>query len=249
MEQYPYQKTGTDFLVNTKRCILADDMGLGKTNEALCALKQVNAKRTLIMCPKTALSVWANSDPNNLGEIEKWLGWDYTIIDGDSRVWKVKQPTRITLISYSMLVGRGCPNTTLDEMCKQPWDVIIFDEAHKLKNRKTKAFKNAKHLRHAVPAKYIFCVSATPVLNRPEELWPLLHMIDPKCYNSFWSWVNKYCITRPAWYHRWATEIVSIANPKQLKADIGHLVDAGSVPVVSVDLLIRQVYNREILPT
>ena len=221
---YQYQITGTKFLVDKQRCILADDMGLGKTKMALDALQQVNARRTLIICPKTAISVWANADENNPGEIEKWLGWDYTIVDGDDRVAKAQYPTRITIISYSMFIGRGTPNYVLDAMCKQPWDVIIFDEAHKLKNRKTKTFKSAKRLRHAVPFKYIFCVSATPVLNRPEELWPLLHMIDPKQYSSFWGWVDKYCTTKPAWYNKRAIEIIGIARPQQLKADVGPLI-------------------------
>jgi SNF2 family DNA or RNA helicase len=75
------------------------------------------------------------------------------------------------------------------------WDTIIFDEAHYLKGHQTKTTKGAKRL----ISEYIFLLTATPVINTPDELYALLNILNPKRYKSYWRFVDIYCETEKVW--------------------------------------------------
>src|SRR3972149_3808483 len=55
---YDYQKTGTEFLLKKKRCLLADQMGLGKSVQVIAAIEQ-SQEPALIVCPKSVKTEWA----------------------------------------------------------------------------------------------------------------------------------------------------------------------------------------------
>ena len=68
---------------------------------------------------------------------------------------------------------------------------VVIDEAHRVKERRTKNFAAIKALSEEIPI--FISVTGTPILNRPEELWALLHLIDPKRWRSYWAWVDEFC--------------------------------------------------------
>jgi SNF2 family DNA or RNA helicase len=74
--------------------------------------------------------------------------------------------------------------------CKQiNWTNIILDEAHKIKNPDTKWTRQLKRLR----GKYKHIMTGTGFVNRPDEIWSLLHFLNQKQWPSYWAFRNEYC--------------------------------------------------------
>lgn len=211
---YNYQVDGIQTLQDRKRCILADDMGLGKSAEAIVAVRGPRCK-VLIVCPKSVLRVWED-------QIREWapkatisrLKWtcDKAIVEGST--------SNFVLINYENIIARGGDNWKAEWLASRNWTAIIFDEAHRLKNRKSKTFQAAKKVCKKQKNISLIPITATPVLNSPEELWPLLHIIDPEQFSSFWRWVRTYFRTRPSYFNARAIEIEEVLNPGKLRRDI-----------------------------
>lgn len=209
---YNFQAQGIDWLRRTKRGILADSMGLGKTVQALMASS--NAESVLVVCPKVSRGVWVE-------EIAKWMQSASMVIDGSPTKRKkclAQHTSRYTIVNYELLISG-----TLRDLFKS-YQTIIFDEAHRLKNRRSKTFKAAKLLVSAVNPLQLFLLTGTPILNKAEDLWPLLHLINPQKYSSYWRWVEEVCITRTAWFNSSVTEIIGVKEPAKLKQQLRPLL-------------------------
>lgn len=174
---YPYQQAGIDFLARG-RAILGDDVGLGKTGQALLAAQKLDAFPILVVVPKAATGVW-------VAEVAKWLEMDAETYLGPRRKFSRDAPVVIT--NYA-LFG--------EILNKRAWRLTIWDEAHKFRNGRVggkggtrpKLFAAAKKDQ----AQYAFFLTGTPVVNDADDLWPLLHLIDPKHWASYWHYVNAY---------------------------------------------------------
>lgn len=73
------------------------------------------------------------------------------------------------------------------------YDVLILDESAAVKNRRAKRTKAVYRLAQKIP--YVWLLTGTPILNRPDELWSMLHIIDSKRFSSYWRFVGQYCLT------------------------------------------------------
>ena len=188
---FPYQLDGVERLRNQKRLLLADEMGLGKTIQCIEAINRVGKKdsKILIVCPKTVLGVWQY-------ELETWLqpelasSWDIHVASTKSP--PTLQPGSITLINYDI-----CHK--LRALVQKPqYDVLICDEAHYLKSpdaKRTQAIlgdaRDSKD--KGIQSEYLWLLTGTPVLNRPVELFPLVHAIAPTDFPDFDVYTNEYC--------------------------------------------------------
>lgn len=105
-----------------------------------------------------------------------------------------ERPTALALNYESM-------RTDVEQLDEITWGAAIFDEAHRLKNRKALVTKAANRLtKH--PRMWCWLLSGTPIPNRPEEAWSLLHLIDRHRFSSYWRWVEEYCLTEPIYRGR-----------------------------------------------
>lgn len=186
-ELRPYQQEGVAWLTDVGRGLLGDEMGLGKTPQLL----QAAQGRTLVVAPAMILDggVWEN-------ERDKWAP------DLD-----------MTTVSYSSLIrrnGRSWTSVPKPEF-KGPWDTVIADEAHYLKNRKahwTKAFSKV-----AKNSDRTYLATGTPIPNWAYELFPLLQIMDPEAakpggeLGSYWRWVKRWFMTYPSRHSPHGTEI------------------------------------------
>ena len=134
------------------------------------------------MCPASLKINWRN-------ELKDWLTKDLTVGIAEGRAWP---KTDVVITNYDILNHRktklhaGGPNPG---PVSKTWDVVIFDEAHYLKNRKalrTEAALNIRGMRR-------LALTGTPILNRPIEIWTVLSWLDPAAYRSFWGFAQKYC--------------------------------------------------------
>ena len=187
MKLFPFQEDGVKFLTTHKEALLADEMGLGKTAQAIIACDKLKARKILIICPASVKYNW-------LTEFHAWTErrkTTYQILN--KRSDRLVSGIEIIIVNYDIII-----NVNIFKQLKaQQFAVLICDEAHYLKNLKSKRTrailgKNGLH-KNAV---YKYMLTGTPVLNRPIELYPMLKTLTPDIlgkYISYKSYSYKYC--------------------------------------------------------
>jgi SNF2 family DNA or RNA helicase len=166
---YPYQLRGALFLACRGRAILGDDMGLGKTVQTLAAVellaRERGIERVLVVAPASVKYQWET-------EIRKYTGRGVQIIDGGApeRRAQYRQPTFYRLINYEIAVR------DLDELNAWQPDLIVLDEAQRIKNWVAKTTRAVKRLR----SRYAFVLTGTPLENRLEELYSIVQFVDDR---------------------------------------------------------------------
>ena len=183
-----YQRAGIAYAAARKDCLIADEPGLGKTIQALGLANMLlsDAKpvlRILVVGPKISLWNWRR-------EAEKWLTRPHRIA-----LWNTKSQTDadVVIVNYDVL-ARPAVAAALRE---RAWDIAIYDEAHALKNEKaarTKAVLGSKKEKiEAIPAARRLFLTGTPILNRPVELYPILHAMRVPEAALYTSFAARYC--------------------------------------------------------
>ncbi|WP_051088348.1 MULTISPECIES: SNF2-related protein [Cohnella] len=145
------------------RAILADEVGLGKTIEAGLVLKEYLVRglvrRALILVPASLVLQWVRELNGKFGipavAHKKMYHWEHDIVVASMDTAK-REPHR------SFLHG-------------SEYDMLIIDEAHKLKNKKTGNYQFVSDLRK----KYCLLLTATPVQNDLSELYNLITLLKP----------------------------------------------------------------------
>ena len=84
-------------------------------------------------------------------------------------------------------------------LTEQPWDILIVDEAHALKNRDAKrtraifGYGTGRNHTPGIQAKRTLLLTGTPILNRPAELYTLAHALDPDFFSDAFAYERRYC--------------------------------------------------------
>ena len=143
--------------------ILADEMGLGKTITMLAtiALHIKTHKITLVVVPPVLIEQWANQSTTILGHTPfVFHGAHKKYIDA------IPEDTHIVITSYSTM--------THPVIANQYWDRIIFDEAHHMRNPKTRNFKSASKLKTS----FKWLLTGTPIQNKRKDLYSLFTLMN-----------------------------------------------------------------------
>ena len=149
------------------RVLLADEVGLGKTIEAGILLKEYAVTRmirnALILTQPSLRIQWRN-------ELKAKFGMEF-VMDKDDDSFEEYD-------SHSWLIA-SIPSASREGNAKLlreiEWDVVVVDEAHRLKNNSTLAHKFVRDL----PKKFVFLLTATPVQNSLQELYNLTEIVQP----------------------------------------------------------------------
>ena len=163
----PYQVEGALHLAFGERVLLADDMGLGKTVQAIaaCALLRElrGVERVLVVSPASLKAEWEE-------QIAKFSDLPSTIVFGShpARCAAYRRHTFFTLCNYEQVVADG--KVLLDEL--RP-DVVILDEAQRIKNWQTKTANAVKKLK----SRYAFVLTGTPLENRIDEIYSIVQFL------------------------------------------------------------------------
>lgn len=154
-ETEPFQLGGEDM---PKGGIVADDVGLGKTLMAVAIIIANPKPKTLIILPKSLVYQWKS-------QIELFTHFKVSIVSKDVLCDRLSDDT-LYLISQSQLNRR---NTVVGETTVHAveWDRIIVDEAHFLRNKKSKTYDAFMLLK----ADIRWALTATPVMNRMTDLF------------------------------------------------------------------------------
>lgn len=174
---------------SNKRLLIADEVGLGKTIEAGHILKELQARgelnNALIICTKPLLYKWKH-------ELKDKFGIDFSVYK-DSNDFKSdleEHSSRIkAIINYEKIRLEKDEDDNIIGIHQilaeknTPFDLIICDESHRLRNAETKTFKGAKLIMES--ARAILFLSATPIMIKQENLYNQLHLLDPQTYNNY----------------------------------------------------------------
>jgi len=159
------------------RALLADEVGLGKTIEAGLILKEYLlrgvVKRVLILTPASLITQWQQELKSkfdlsfrNHQEVNDWESSDLVIASLDTAKSQKNQKSVQNI----------------------PYDLLIVDEAHKLKNKKTQNWKFVNSIR----AKYLLMLTATPIQNDLIELFNLIAILKPGLLSTQQKFKNDF---------------------------------------------------------
>ena len=171
---FPYQVAGADRLYRSAALLLADDMGLGKTIQAIAALRRFThsgeSLRALIVMPASIVPQWRQ-------QLQRWApDLRFSTVRGAARErsWKWRTPADVYLVSYETL--RSDFSTNPHSPVGKTWDVVILDEAQRIKNRESEAAKVCK----AVSRRRAWALTGTPLENQLDDLASILEFVTPR---------------------------------------------------------------------
>lgn len=242
--------------------LLADEMGLGKSLQAMTVfaidVEAGKANTCCTVCPATLKGNWAE-------EYERFTKFRVMVLQGTPKQ-RSKQletfaasqdgenPYHVLIVNYEQVEKH------LDELNAIGFDFVIADEAHNLKNpkaKRTKAF-------HGIVAIRYIMLTGSPMLNHVDELWSILHRINPAAFPNYYAFLHRYAVF--GGYQ--GKQIISVKNEaelteklksvmiRRLKKDVLDLPEKQRI-IVKVDMLPeqRRVYKeirdelRLVIPT
>jgi hypothetical protein len=213
---YPYQREGMLHLAFTERALLADEMGLGKTIQAIaaCALlhRLGKVRRVLVVTPASLKTEWEE-------QIQQFTELPYQLVFGRrfERLAAYSNAPFFTIVNYEQMLA-----DSLEVNQRLQPDVVILDEAQRIKNWSAKTSQAIKRLQ----SRYAFVLTGTPIENRIDELYSLMDFLDPTVLGPLFRFNREYYELddrgRPAGYRN-LTQLHERIRPFMLrrrKADV-----------------------------
>lgn len=202
-EMYGYQKQGSQILAAMPNSILGDDMGTGKSKQALDAAAARDAQTILILCPKTICYNW-------VAEVQKWhpewtVGVVPDITGGNKHLTRKKfwaNPPQVVIANYEKVKLSDWDFST-------EWDIVICDEATKLKNATTGTYKDTRRV--ILRSRCAWALTGTPLEIRLEELYNILCILRPAVLGNYVRFRDQHMITD------WTGTVVGAKNIELLR--------------------------------
>jgi len=191
-------------------------MGLGKTAQSIVAINhlfindEISSRdcRILIICPKSVVSVWYD-------ELEKWL--DTTYLTVQNNVYVISAASKSDPLDFNssrgmiQIVNYDICNKHQDALQEGRFDVLICDEAHYLKSDSSQRSNAILGIKEGsiggIQSRFLWFLTGTPILNRPNEIFPLLWALRK----------NEYSTPYYAFAKSWGSSFNEVSNLGQLK--------------------------------
>lgn len=169
----PYQRQGAAHLAFHERAMLADEMGLGKTIQAIAACELLGQhkkiERVLVVSPTSVKAEWEDQIARFSGRSTRFVVGLYP----QRMKLYAEDPAFFTLVNYEQVI-RDADN--INRLLKP--DLIILDEAQRIKNWQTKTARQVKSLK----SPYAFVLTGTPLENRIDETYSIVQYLDPEIF-------------------------------------------------------------------
>ncbi len=187
---YPYQVEGVAFLASRGRALLADEMGLGKTAQAVAAMAQLarrgEVRRTLVVCPASLKHQWKR-------EIAEFAGLgadDVAVVGGPREARRAAYAAAPPVLVTSYELARADER----EVSELAPDLLVLDEAQRVKNWRTRTAAVVKGLR----TRFAFVLTGTPLENRLDDLYSLMQVVDPHRFGPLWRFNEAFTTLDPS---------------------------------------------------
>jgi superfamily II DNA or RNA helicase len=183
-----YQQKGFEWMCLLSEigagCLLADDMGLGKTLQTIAfaayTLQQHKGARSLIIAPASLLYNWKNEFAKFAPSIKVAVFEEHH----NNMAEFVESDTQVLIMSYGLMRSNN------NEASAFPWQLIVLDESHNVKNPGTLQTKAVLNLK----APYRVCISGTPVLNSSFDLYSQFQFLAPDLLGDTAFFKKQYLI-------------------------------------------------------
>ncbi|XP_077022962.1 chromodomain-helicase-DNA-binding protein 7 isoform X4 [Tamandua tetradactyla] len=252
-----YQLEGVNWLLfnwyNMRNCILADEMGLGKTIQSITFLYEIYLQGIhgpfLVIAPLSTIPNWER-------EFRTWTELNVVVYHGSQasrrtiqvyemyfkdpqgRVIKGSYKFHAIITTFEMILT-DCP-----ELRNIPWRCVVIDEAHRLKNRNCKLLEGLKmmDLEHKV------LLTGTPLQNTVEELFSLLHFLEPSRFPSETTFMQEFGDLKTEEQVQKLQAILKPMMLRRLKEDVEKNLAPKEETIIEVELTnIQKKYYRAIL--
>ena len=181
---YPYQAEGALFAASAGRALIGDEMGLGKTIQAIAAAELLSrhcgAERVLVVCPTSLKRQWQR-------EISRFAGRRAMVIQG-LRPARERQYADAAPEAWAKITNYDSLARDLDLIDAWSPDVVIVDEAQRIKNWNTVAARALKR----IASPYAIVLTGTPLENRLEELISIVQFIDRHRLGPTWRLLHDH---------------------------------------------------------
>ena len=182
IQLYPFQEQGVRKIERRNgRVILSDEMGLGKTVQAIEYFKRNDIGPVVIVTPASLKWHWEN-------QVARQTGITSDVLSGMSPRKVGLANNKVTIVNYDIL------HAWLPYLQKINPQMVIFDEAHYLRTTTSRRFKAAKELVRDVDK--LLLLTGSPIVNRPIDLYPLLHLLHPRKFKSLRRFGFRFCNPR-----------------------------------------------------
>lgn len=173
----------------SKGVILADEVGLGKTIEAglvLCQKWAERKRKLLILCPASLRKQWSM-------ELKEKFNLPSVILEAKSYNEFVRQGKSNPFLQESVIITSfQFANRKQSEIRLVPWDMVVIDEAHKLRNVYRNSNKMGKGIKWALEERKKLLLTATPLQNSLLELFGLSMLIDDHIFGDIGAFRSQY---------------------------------------------------------
>lgn len=199
----PYQIEDAEFIKQHHCCGVFNEQRTGKTPTVLTALNEQNIKKIIIVCPASTIPQWKD-------EFEKWTGRPCVAVLGKTPTARMKQIEQWTdgiAVSYETFKSTVKRAGIYAELLSRNPEAIIVDEAHRIKNHKSQAFKTLKCC-NKIPIRV--ALTGTPAPNKAYEIFGILHFLFPYNFPSYWNFIDNFF-----------TKVTKFAKNQRTYIDIG----------------------------
>ena len=169
-------------LAFTERALLADEMGLGKTIQAIAACALLHrmdlARHALVVTPASLKSEWEE-------QIQRFTALPYQLVYGgrSRRLAAYSGAPFFTIVNYEQMLA-----DSLDVNARLRPDIVVLDEAQRIKNWSAKTTQAIKRLR----SRHAFILTGTPIENRLDELYSLMDFLNPSLLGPLFRFNREY---------------------------------------------------------
>ncbi|HUF63009.1 MAG TPA: DEAD/DEAH box helicase [Verrucomicrobiales bacterium] len=232
VELLPYQLDGIAFAAGAGRAILADDMGLGKTVQGIgmaeLLARFTGIQRVLVVCPASVKSQWRL-------EVQRFSHRTVAVVMGKAseRHAQYEDGAFFTVCNYEQILR---DHLVIENV---RWDLIILDEAQRIKNWEAKTSRVIKNLRST----FALVLTGTPLENRLEDLYSIMEFIDDRRLGPAYRFIHQ---------HRQASDtgrVTGYRNLDHVRERIEPVLLRRTRQGVALDLPPRSTEIVRILPT
>lgn len=183
-----YQNQDVNFLLKLPAKGIFNEQRTGKTPTTLVTLRLLNQNKNIIIAPGSTLYQWEK-------EYKKWHTGPVCIVRSTQP--KKARKSIYTTFNGTLITTPGIVRNDIDELINVPFDAIVLDEAHMLRN-----FKGMQSSQSPAQAKAIiklskkiknrYALTGTPTPNAPWDIYGILSFLFPQLFTSYWKFLYYY---------------------------------------------------------
>ena len=234
-----YQKEAVEDVIYGKK-LISLPLGSGKTLVALAYLSIFDFPKTLIIAPNSLLKQWQS-------EALKHFNLQSVILEGSptqrNTILQSLQPPYILILNYEKVILKDVK----EFLQSNHFNLLILDEAHKIKNHKTKTYKALRQ----VKADNKILLTATPLINSPMDVFNIVNFAHPDYFN-YKNFTQTYLVFDEIYNPRYGEYIripVGVKNLEQLHEELKPIMVFKTKQEILKDLPPKTEVIYEVEPT